>query len=98
MEEFGIATGNIEELKCLVCNKYFSYKRTLKRYSITCGSKESKNINSVQCPDSACNKSFTNKKPLKFHVEADPGVKLQNEKRTFATFHGKCDLLNFNFT
>jgi hypothetical protein len=48
MEEFGIATSNMEELKCLVCNKYFSYKRTLKRHSITCGSKESKNINSVQ--------------------------------------------------
>ncbi|XP_050065990.1 uncharacterized protein LOC126555069 [Aphis gossypii] len=87
MEDLGIATSNMEELKCLVCNKYFRYKRTLKRHSITCGSKESKNINSVQCPDSACNKTFTNKKNLKFHIEADHGVKLLNEKRTFATLH-----------
>jgi superfamily I DNA and/or RNA helicase len=68
MEELEIGTSNTEKLKCLVCNKYFSYKRTLKRHSITCGSKESKNINSVQCPDLSCNKSFTNKKMLKSHI------------------------------
>ena len=71
MEELEIGTGNMEELKCLVCNKYFSYKRTLKRHSITCGSKESKNINSVQCPDLSCHKLFTNKKMLEFHIESD---------------------------
>ncbi|XP_022182496.1 uncharacterized protein LOC111042260 [Myzus persicae] len=96
MEELEIGTGNMEELKCLVCNKYFSYKRTLKRHSITCGSKESKNINSVQCPDLSCHKLFTNKKMLKCHIESDHGVRLLNEQKTFATLHGKCDLLNIH--
>jgi hypothetical protein len=86
-----------EELKCLVCNKYFSNKRTLKRHPITCDSKESKNINSVQCPDLSCNKSFTNKKMLKSHIESDHGVKLKNEQKTFATLYGKCNLLNYYF-
>ncbi|XP_016656168.1 uncharacterized protein LOC100573502 [Acyrthosiphon pisum] len=67
MEEFG--SSNMEELKCMVCNKYFSYKRTLKRHLITCGSKESKNLNSVKCPDLYCNNSFTNKKMLKLHIQ-----------------------------
>jgi hypothetical protein len=97
MEELEIGTSNTEELKCLVCNKYFSNKRILKRHSITCGSKKSKNLNSVQCPDLLCNKSFTNKKMLKSHIESDHGVKLKNKQKTFETLHGKCNILNFYF-
>jgi len=87
MEEF--ESSNMEELKCMVCNKYFSYKRTLKRHLITCGSKESKNLNCVKCPDLSCNMSFTNKKMLKLHIVADHGVELQNEQKTFATLNSK---------
>jgi len=96
MEEF--RSSNMEELKCMVCNKYFSYKRTLKRHQITCGSNESKNCNNVKCPDLSCNKLFTNKKMLKSHIVENHGVQLQNEQKTFVTFNGKCDLLNFYFT
>jgi hypothetical protein len=86
MEELEIGTSNTEELKCLVCNKYFRNKRTLKRHSITCGSKESKNINSVQFPDLSCNKSFTNKKMLKSFIESDHGMKLKNEQKSLQLF------------
>lgn len=51
----------MDEQKYVVCNKYFSYKRTLKRHLIICGSKESKNVNCMECLYLSCNKSFTNK-------------------------------------
>ncbi len=56
---------DMDEQKYVVCIKYFSYKRTLKRHLIICGSKGLKNVNCVKCPYLSCNKSFTNKKNFK---------------------------------
>lgn len=90
--QFLVSSYKRKQLNCTRCNKYFSYVRTLKRHLITCGSECKKYIIcGGKCPDLQCNESLTNKKALHLHLEADHGMQLQKEEKTFATIHGECD-------